>query len=355
MSKVVIKGPNADEIFNRFKQKADRKRLEKHYGIKKAAFNIDNVTAAEYVTAVNKHAVFFFLVDVNIKPEGKTEIRKGGYKDIEKVKFYDFTGRVSKSEWKESNTVPMYKSLKVGKCSKCGGDGKKTCKDCQGSGLVTCSKCKGTGQVKCDRCNGTGKIRFSVTILDNKGKKKEKKEIIIQCPDCFGTGKLRCPSCHGTKKVTCKNCNGTGGVPCDDCYGTGNIWTYEIAPVPFKEQNDTIPVVVPSIKTNMEKQMGKDITALIEKVNGILIKSTKDLNKKVIEPNLGYYTKNIDKALSQTLKLIKKYGSMAGHKVRMPIYLFPLIVLDCKTPKGKMYNVYSIGSDRGFLVLGQLP
>ncbi len=80
---IQIKGPNADEIFNRFKQTSGRRKaLEKHYGIKKAAFNIDNITAAEFVKEVHKEAVFFYGVDVNIKPTGKTEIIKVTHKKL---------------------------------------------------------------------------------------------------------------------------------------------------------------------------------------------------------------------------------------------------------------------------------
>lgn len=352
---IQIKGPNADDIFNRFKQKADKKSLEKHYGVKKAVFNIDNITAAEYVKSVTKEAVFFFEVNVNIKPSGKDEVIKAPYKNMEKEKFYDLPKTVNKEDWKGEDTVPMNKTIQSVQCSTCGGTGKKQCKNCGGKGTIECSDCKGTGFQKCNHCSGKGEQFFEVIVFNENNKRIEKRKISMKCPDCFGTGKITCHTCAGLKRMYCKTCDSIGSEKCENCGGVGNLWEYKILPVPFKELNGKIPVLIPSIKTNIEKEMGKSLSELIEKINGITLKNIKELDKKIIEPNLGYYEKTIDKALKQTTSELKDYDKKDGHKPIYPVHLFPLIILECLTPKNKKYNVYSVGSDRGFIVFGELP
>lgn len=352
---IQIKGPNADEIFNRFKQTSGRRKaLEKHYGIKKAAFNIDNVTAAEFVKEVHKEAVFFYQVDVNIKPTGKTEIIKVTHKKLEKTKFYKFDKPVPMEEWKGDKTVPMFNSIKLIKCPDCNG-GKINCDKCGGTGTVKCSDCKGTGTKECSKCAGKGKQLMEIGAYNGENKKIENNKMDYGCPNCFGSGKIICSKCDGLQKTLCKKCDGKSSVQCDTCLGTGSLYQYEIQPVPFLEERSILPNLFPSVKTNMEKQMGAEISELIENVEGIRLKNEDDLKKKIIEPNLGYYAKSIDKALSQTQSQFKKHNKMDGYKPKLPIYLFPLIILDCLTPKGKKYNVYSIGSNNGFLIFGELP
>jgi hypothetical protein len=352
-----IKGPNADTIFEKFKRNvADKKKLQKLYGVKKASFNPDNVTAAEYVKGVLKEAVFYYSVDVSIKPEGKKEVERLNWKKAEKIKFYEFKKPIAKEDWKGGNTAPMAKSFKPIQCPICKGSGKKVCKSCNGSGVRKCPDCDGKGSRECKSCKGKGKDHFYITVIKEPGRDKDKKTIEIRCNSCFGSGKIACPTCNGLNKVMCKKCDGSSAEVCDNCGGTGNLYEYEILPVPFKEQNDTFSEFVPSVKTNMEKNMGQNITELLNNidVSGITLKSEKDFNKKIIEPNLGYYNKNIDKALSKIEKDIKIYSKKDGHKINWPVYMFPLVVLDCETPKGKKYNVYSIGSDKNFKVFGKL-
>jgi hypothetical protein len=352
---IIIKTPNADAIFARFKQKANRKDLEDIYGVKKAAFNPDNVTAAEFVKNVQKEAVFYFESELSVKPSGKTETRRATYKDVEKVKFYDFPKSVKRSDWKGEVIVPMYKSLQNLKCETCKSTGKKACKHCNGTGYLKCTDCDGTGLKKCYKCDGKGKQFIEVDVYDESGKKSERKQVSIQCTSCFGSGKLTCDKCSGLTKNPCKTCGGLRFEPCEECLGTGNLWSYNIAPVPFQEEHGMNPVIIPSFKTNIQKEMGKDLEGLLEKVNGIVLKTDKDLSRKVIEPNLGYFQKSIEKALSETESEIKQESKTPGHQMKWPVYLFPMIILDCITPKGKKYTIYSIGSESAFLVFGSLP
>ena len=55
-----IKSPNPDEVWEKWKLKAARsQKLEKYYGIKGAVFNLESITAAEFVKDVNKGAIFY--------------------------------------------------------------------------------------------------------------------------------------------------------------------------------------------------------------------------------------------------------------------------------------------------------
>ncbi|MHA1727813.1 MAG: hypothetical protein ACTSWY_03670 [Promethearchaeota archaeon] len=359
ISKTTIKTPNADEIFNKFKEKGSRKKdLEKHYGLKKTVFNVDNVTAAEFVQGVNKEAVFFFQNKIDVKPSGKTEVIKIHYNKLEKVDFYKFSKPISKDEWKGDKTVPMYETLKPVRCTECNGTGKVNCEKCGGEGTVKCPDCNGTGSIDCKPCNGKGKQYLELTLYSGEEKKKDTKKMDYSCPNCFGTGKITCSRCNGLKRILCKKCEGKSSVECKECGGTGNMWQYEILPVPFKEEQGLVPVVIPSVKIDktLENQMGSDLSEqIIKKAFESIKLREKDLDKKIVEPNLGYINSQITKALKETQKIIKKSEKSDTDKPIWPVYLFPLLILDCVTAKGKKYNVYSIGSSQGFIVFGELP
>ena len=58
---ITIKSANPDDIWESWKRKASKtQKLEKHYGTKGAVFNLDQVTATEFVKNVSKAAIIYF-------------------------------------------------------------------------------------------------------------------------------------------------------------------------------------------------------------------------------------------------------------------------------------------------------
>ncbi len=356
MSPVTIKSANPDEIWDKWKKKSVRsQKLEKHYGVKGAVFSIDNITAAEFVKGVNKAAILFFEKSYEVKAEKtKPKSEKGDVRDIEKVKFYNFKSNPIKAEWKGNEEVPSFASLTKVNCSKCSGRGGIACKKCNGNKVVPCPDCEGKPK-KCKTCDGTGKYKVEVKVLDDKNEKSTK-TLEVKCNECYGTGKLTCTRCGGLGKVPCKNCNALGLNTCPECRGHGSLFTYDIKPVPFKAESSAEPILLSSIKlSGLEKELGKEIQKTIEQVEGILIRNPeKELDQKFIEPNLGYFTKEIGKISKEASKEWKNASKKKEVKIKLPIFLFPVLALDCETKKGKKFQVFCIGSEKKFQVFGQI-
>ena len=97
-----IKSPNPDAVWDRWKQKNSKKEnLEKHYKIKGTIFNLESITAAEYVKDVAKGVVFYFEKSQNVGPsDKKPKIETKSVPKVEKVTFYEFTNKVNKEDWK---------------------------------------------------------------------------------------------------------------------------------------------------------------------------------------------------------------------------------------------------------------
>ncbi|WP_371805288.1 hypothetical protein [Candidatus Lokiarchaeum ossiferum] len=356
MSPVTIKSANPDDIWDRWKKKAVKsQKLEKHYGVKGAVFNLDNITAAEFVKGVTKAAIVFFEKSYEVKVQNiAPKKEKGDVRDIEKMKFYQFKSNPVKTEWKGDEEVPFAATLTKENCSKCTGKGGVVCKKCNGTKLVICPDCNNKAK-SCKSCEGTGKYMIEVKVLDEKNNKTTKK-IEVKCNECYGTGKLTCTRCGGMGKIACKNCNATGFNSCSECRGHGSLFTYQIKPVPFKHESSAEPILLSSIKlSGLEKELGKEIQKTIEQVEGILIRNPeKELDQKFIEPNLGYYSKEIGKISKEAAKEIKNSKKNKDIKIKMPLFLFPVLALDCETKKGKKFQVYSIGSDNKFQVFGRI-
>ena len=353
MSKVVIKSPNADEVFEAFKRKQGNK-LEKHYAVKGAVFQLDNVTSAEFVKGVTKDAIIFFRTKREVKPQGKTKKIEVVPKKLEKIRFYLFKGSVNKDEYKGPDPYPNFESIKPKNCPKCSGKGGTPCKKCDGKGTVACDKCKGTGGATCKACEGKGEITLEIEVVNEKGD-KNKKTMKVQCGECFGNKKMFCPECGGSGKQTCKACIGTTITHCGDCEGTGTIYEYNEEPVPYQHVMGINPVLVSSTKLKIEKEIGMELDKAIEKVNGIKIAKLNDLTQKIIEPNLGYWDSNIKKTVNEAEKIIKQAQKDKDTTVLFPIFIFPMITLNCITKKEKQYEVIAIGADSGFLSFGDLP
>ncbi|TFF85310.1 MAG: hypothetical protein EU551_04335 [Promethearchaeota archaeon] len=313
MPDVRIKSPNLDDIFEKWTQKANRtqnKKLEKQFGTKGAVFSISNISAAETVKDSLKEAAIYFSVKRIIAPS-KKEVKKEEIEaeSLRKVTFYQFQGDVSKENWDEDEMVPFFNSIKP----------------------VQCKKCKGKGFIedKCKECGGTGTITEDLVVLEGEEAKKTKKPFKYPCGACYGTG---------TVKNRCKNCG-----------GSKNFYSYEIRPVPFKRIETGIPVLHSSAQTKYEKELEEDLHKLIDEVEGIEFDKFKDLKKK-IEPSLGYFNKAIKKTLKSAEKAYKKFEKDDDTEITSRIILFPMNQLICETKKGKSFEIYSIGSQNGFLV-----
>ncbi|TFG02403.1 MAG: hypothetical protein EU540_01640 [Promethearchaeota archaeon] len=315
MPDVRIKTPNLDDIFERWKTKAgrtQRKQMEKQFGTKGSVFTLEAISAAEYVTPpALKGAAIYFSIKKTIAASSVKEENLVIAPRLGRETFYSFKGSrdIDKDNWKGNEEVPMFESIEP----------------------VPCKTCRGNGYIedKCKPCKGTGKIVETWAVLVGEEQKKEKKTFEYPCGNCYGTGKL--PS------------------PCKECGGHKNLYKYEILPVPFKTVAMGIPILHSSLQTKYEKEMGKDLQELIEKVEGIKFSNFKELNNKA-EGSLGYWDKNVKKTISASGSDYKTHEKDKDTKIQSQIYLFPMVGLNCKTKKGKKFEIYSIGSAENFMI-----
>ncbi|MHA1733456.1 MAG: hypothetical protein ACTSU5_16025, partial [Promethearchaeota archaeon] len=73
---IAIKSPNADEIWEKFKNSKKLDFLKKFWGQKKVQLNKDQITSAEYVKNVTKAAVFYFQGRTSVKPAAASKAKK---------------------------------------------------------------------------------------------------------------------------------------------------------------------------------------------------------------------------------------------------------------------------------------
>ena len=314
MPDVKIKTPNLDEIFEKWKQKSarvKRKEMEKQFGTKGAVFSLDAVSAAEYVMPpALKGAATYFAVQQTVTASKTKEENIVPAPRLGREQFYSFRGDVIKENWKGKEEVPMYTSITA-----------VSCKNCRGNGYI---------EDKCKPCKGTGKISETWVVLDGVNQEKVKKTFEYPCGICYGTGTQ-------------------SSVQCKECGGHKNLYKYQILPVPFKTKVTGIPVLHSSLQTRYEKEIGKDLQELIEKVEGIRFSNIKDLNNKA-EGSLGYYDKNVKKTISAAGSDYKKFEKDKNTKITTQIYLFPMIQLNCKSKKGKKFEIFSLGSQTNFMI-----
>ncbi len=355
---VKIKSPNPDEIWEKWKHRVSSAgNLEKHYKVKGAQFTLDSITAAEYVKRVEKGAIFYFEKSHDIQPtrtKPKEVVQK--VPKILKERFFDIRGEVDKSTWKHEMEVPFYSTLKKMECSTCNGTGGIKCSKCNGAGKVKCPKCGGnSANLTCKTCKGEGHLIIEIEVESASGE-ISKKRSQVQCPDCLGRKTTFCMKCGGQGTVACTYCEGTGKNTCSDCKGYGILYSYQVKPVPFKVVHEEAPVLHSSLDLKgLEQEIGQQIHQTIESVEGILIKQpSKQLAKKFIEPNLGYFDKTLKKTLKNVVKDWKLAETDVEFNIRLPIYLFPVLCLECETKKGKKFKIYCIGSDRKYRIFGRI-
>ncbi|MHA1674762.1 MAG: hypothetical protein ACTSYI_14170, partial [Promethearchaeota archaeon] len=304
---------------------------------------------------VQKAAIIFLTKTNETRPDkDKPKKAQISVRKVSKEKFYEFKSFPKKSEWKDDTMVPFFNTLASHTCENCKGKGAVICKKCGGQHTVECPDCSGKGK-KCKQCDGSGKYSLTISVYNEKGD-KVKKDLSVKCNNCHGSGTLTCAKCGGTGKIPCQYCKAQGTYTCSECDGYGVIYQYEIKPVPFKHEHRAEPMLFSSIKlSGLEKQIGQDIQATIDDVEGIKItKPDKQLDKKFIEPSLGYIDKDIQKMIKSCRKEWKNAESSSGTKILLPFYLFPVFVLNCETKKGKKFQVYGIGSENKYHIYGEI-
>ncbi len=356
---ITIKSPNADDIFARYLRIATKKDVEKAYAVKGAAFDFDKISAAENVKNVTKGAVFYFQYKTEIKPaaaKGKEDNDQVEIPRADRIDFFDFgSAVVDKENWKKKDDkVPGFTSIHEINCKKCSGNGYLKCEDCGSSGEIKCNKCQGKGTVPDSRCKGKGQLEVELTIYDA-GMNKKRVRKSYQCPDCYGVGNLVCSECNGSGKIPCKRCGGKKGQICKECGGVGKFYGYSQIPVPYKMVSGLDVAIFPSLKLGkFEKEMGQELAEILEKSEAIGIKDVADLNQKFIEPTLGFFDGQVKGAMNSCAKEFNSLDKGKDTTPKYPIWVFPLIILDCETSKGSKFQIYAIGTDKSFIVKGTL-
>jgi hypothetical protein len=343
-----MKSPISDDVFAKWLERADMGKLEKFFSVKRVKFERSNVSAAESVKNVEKHTVFFFHSKVAPSPAKEAEKKLVNIEELSKVTFYDFgTKPVDMLEWKEKSLIPLYSSLKETPCDECSGKGFITCDKCKGSGTLSCKKCNGTGSLTCPSCKGDRKLYANLKVI-TEGKKTDV-EMPYNCDVCGGAGTIKCNNCGGTGKVDCDKCHGEEKTPCKQCKGTGTLFEYTVGSVPFKT------AVVPNLffKSEFEKHLENVIDKEFANIEGIKITDSNSLSEKELTPQLGFFNKEVEDKMNKakaTFKDLEKKGTKGGETPQYPIYAFPLLKLDIETPKGKKFSIFSIGTDRNYIV-----
>ncbi len=357
MGKVTIKSPSSDEIWDIWKNKnAGNRKFQKLYGVKGAAFDLDKVTAAEFVQGIDKGAILFYKkVTKSGASTAKGEKMQKKPSKVARTNFYEFkSGDIDKSNWKGDDEVPHLSTLSQTVCSKCKGTGGMKCSKCDGSGYHGCPKCK-VGQIECKECMGSGKLEIDITTINETGG-KSKISKSVNCNKCFGKKTIVCDLCGGSTQVYCKTCTGTGRTICPECEGYGYIFTYQVLPVPFKSVSSSDIVMLSSerLGKEVEREIGKELEQAIQNLGTIEINSENDLNKKNINANLGYLDKNVWKIVKTASKDISAAEKADDEKVIFPLYLIPMITLHCTSNKRKSYDVFALGTDDKFRVFGEV-
>ena len=343
-----MKSPVSDDVFSKWLARTDLGKLEKMFSVKRVKFERANVSTAESVKNVEKHAVFFFHSRMDPSTTRNIEKKVVNIDELAKVNFYDFgTKQVDMTGWRDKNLVPLYSSIKEVNCSGCNGRGYITCDKCKGSGTFECKKCKGTGSIPCNACKGEKKLYLKLRVMTDE--KKTSMEMPYNCDVCGGLGTLHCDYCGGTGKVDCDKCHGGAKNPCRECKGTGTLFEYTIGPVPFK------PAIIPNLffRPEFEKHLAKVIDKEFANIEGIKIRDYNSLTEKELTPQLGFFNKEVNDKMNKvksTFKDLENKAAKGGEKPEYPIYVYPLLKLDVETPKGKKFNIFSIGAESGYIM-----
>jgi hypothetical protein len=349
--------PDADEVFSRFLDRADSKRIKKTFGLEKNA-----ITAAENVRNIEKSAFLYFTSEVLAKKkQDKDQKSKSDMispSKIDDIIFYAFSGRVDIENWKGNDRVPTLKDLEEVKCDKCGGKGTQKCKKCNDSRILTCKDCK-DGYNTCRRCDGKGKLTIELEIREVGGrgdekKKRERREHM--CQECFGSGKISCRTCQGMAKIACYECKGNPHA-CNNCGGFGFFYSVSDRPVPLAIQ---FRKEFYSFMAKKDRWMLKDkeYNKKLESAETYNISEAKMLNEKNLRELFGVVNldkdlqKNIDETKKTWENLEKDYEKgKSQEKPKQPISLIFLLRLDIETAKGKRFDIYALGGKDKYAIM----
>ena len=345
--------PDADEVFSKFIQQTDDKKIKKFFGVDKPA-----ITAAEYVKNVDKSGFFFFSSQIDPK-EAKSISEKDlkswevSAEKISKEKFYSFKDAVDESKWKGKDKVLMSANIKKITCERCKGKGFKSCDKCKGKMTVSCNDCKGKGGSKCNKCEKNDLIvEIEVIEVDSNGKESKKSLKIDEliCNNCLGTKESRCRTCNGTGTVLCHECQGKGNFLCDECKGAGFSYRLYEGVVPIKIKGKSIPN---TFTTKRDKWMldDKELSSKIEAAETFEFNSLDKFNESEFEDLFG--VPKLDKDLLNLIEDTRKHFSSlekdfkkrkAAEKPLFPIDLVILLRLQVESQKGKKCDVYALGT-----------
>ncbi|MHA1166738.1 MAG: hypothetical protein ACTSRU_02880 [Candidatus Hodarchaeales archaeon] len=352
-----IKAPNIDDVFARWLNKTPSGKIEKAFGFSKS-----DVSTAESVKDTDKSVLFYFVSMV--KPTGKTEksttvAERVKAEQLKKYTLYSFKGKVEKGDWKEKSIeVYSFDDIKEIPCKDCQGKGYLNCKACNGKGRTSCKKCENKGKITCKRCEKTpGNLEIEVDVINEKGK-KNKKTVIVPCPECNGDRLISCPECGGKGGGVCQKCTGTGRKKCKACDGTGKLFDLIKIPVPFNIDQREKRNFFYSKKYEKElASVGKDLTDVaLKEVEGIAFSDLKKLNSELAssmgEIKLDKDTENNMKQTIKTCETLKKeFEKKKGiEKPLMPVVAYPMSILYIETKKKKKFKIFSLGSEKRFVV-----
>ena len=329
-----IQTPSPDIVFRKWIDELDSKTLEKLFKQKNIPLQRSNISAAECVKNVEKYILAQIIVKIKPK-ESKRKIVS--YQKLRKIEFYDY---------ETVRDVSIYKSIKEIKCDKCNGSGKIKCKKCNGKGYIKCRKCNGTGKVTCTNCKGTGYVELEIKVRISE-KEKRTRTIRVPCPECHGEKTVICPECYGIGLVKCDECNGHGGTECSKCGGTGVLYQYEEGPIIKREGLKSYLI----FSSELSEGARKEILEKVKKVDYVPLKSVKELDEKNVAKKLGYINDQVKRVINMTKKKLKDIEKSRAKELKMPIMIYPVILLDIETPKKKRATVIGIGSKDKFVTI----
>ncbi|MEM4447307.1 MAG: hypothetical protein QXP17_02885 [Candidatus Jordarchaeales archaeon] len=342
-----LKPPSPDEVFSIWVSGMRDDEVEELFARKDMPFDRSSVSAAEFVKEVDRKIAVFFMSKVETESL-ESEKKESNYEGLLKVKFYEFPkGKVS-PELKLDSRLPMFNSLEKVECSECAGKGYLECDKCGGKGTLPCSECGESGEVSCDECDGSKEITLTLSVISN-GEEVEK-ELKIQCPTCFGSGKVVCGKCGGLTKLVCNECEGDGKFPCKKCKGAGIVFSYSISPPPVSGKKAYLIYSKPEI----DEALSEMLVDKISQLEAVKVNDYKQLNKDDLEALLGFYNKDVDSKASRARKLfaeLEKKADKTGETPLYPIYIFPIVRLDVETVKGKRIQVFAVGGEKNYTTI----
>ncbi|MEM3511406.1 MAG: hypothetical protein QXW47_09730 [Candidatus Jordarchaeales archaeon] len=342
-----LKPPSPDEVFSRWVNGMRNDELEELFARKDMPFDKSSVSAAEFVKEVDRKIAVFFASKIETGSV-EAERKESNYEGILKVKFYEFPKGKVPPELKLDSRIPMFGSLEKVECSECAGTGYLECDKCGGKGTLPCNECGESGEISCDECEGAKEVALTLSVVSD-GEEAER-EMKVQCPTCFGSGKVVCGKCGGLAKLVCNECGGDGKFPCKKCKGAGVIFTYSVSPPPVSGKK----LYLIYSKPEVDDVLSEMLEAKVSQLESVKINNHEQLNKNDLEAMLGFYNKDVDSKAGRAKKIfadLEKKADKTGETPLYPIYIFPILRLDVETAKGKRIQVFAAGGGKNYTII----